>query len=244
MNITVHTLAYNEDLLMQFMIDHWRSRFPNCHIVIYDNNSTDNTVPIAKQNDCEVREYNPNNNLDDGLHAQIKSNCWKNAQTDWVVVCDLDEMLDITPEELEYEESLGTTIFKAEAWTIVNKVDNYDFESMTHGIRDGGYDKNVLFNKKHISEMNYSVGCHSANPVGTVKFSSRPYTLHHFRDVNVERAISRAKATAARLSSANRQHGWGVWQCQRSEAELRADYARLRALIIEVPTRRLFKKEQ
>jgi len=31
--ITVHTMAYNEEVLIQFMIDHYRSRFPKCHAV-------------------------------------------------------------------------------------------------------------------------------------------------------------------------------------------------------------------
>ncbi len=241
-SLTVHTLAYNEEAIIQFFIDHWRDRFPGCHIVIYDNNSTDQTVKIAKQNNCEIRRYNPHNNLNDGLHADIKSHCWKNAQTDWVVVCDCDELLDITAEELAYEESLGTTIFKPEAWTIVNKEDNYDFDNMKYGIRDGGYDKKILFNKKYINEINYTVGCHDANPVGTIKYSSKLYILHHFRDINLNRTIERARATFARLSPENKRNGWGVWQCSRSAGALRADYARLRGIMIEVPPRRNLKK--
>ena len=54
MNITIYTLAYNEALIIQFIIDFYRKRFPDCHIVVYDNKSTDNTVEIAKNNNCEI----------------------------------------------------------------------------------------------------------------------------------------------------------------------------------------------
>jgi hypothetical protein len=139
---------------------------------------------------------------------------------------------------------MGTTIFKAEAWTIVNNEDHYDLDSMKYGIRDGGYDKNVLFNRKFIQEMNYAPGCHSSAPVGNVKFSSKPYILHHYRDIHIDRTISRGKATLARLSDNNKRNGWGVWQVSRSEAEFRAGFEMLGKLKIEVPTRRSFKKEK
>lgn len=238
MNITVHTLAYNEEIRIQFMIDHYRTRFPNCNIVIYDNYSTDKTAEIAKQNNCEIRTYDSKNKLNDGVHAQVKNNCWKNAKTDWVLICDLDELLDITEKELEFEENNGTTIIKAEAWTLVNMEDNYDLKNMKYGIRDGGYDKNILFNKKYIKEINYGVGCHNCNPIGTVKFGTKQYIMYHYRDINPDFTISRSKSTTSRLSDANKMHKWGL-QCMRSEDELRKDYARLRSIAKEVPMRHI-----
>jgi len=235
--ITVYTLTYNEELLMQFMIDHYRSRFPGCRIVVYDNSSTDKTVEIAKANNCEVRTYDSGGTLNDGLHMRIKNSCWKDATTDWVVVCDLDEMLDILPDELKHEESLGTTVIKAEGWTYVNLGDDLDVSKFTHGIRDGGYDKNVLFNKKHIREINYGVGCHGCNPIGNVKFGSKQYVMYHYRDIHPDIAVQHAKTTASRLSADNRRYGWGI-QCTRTEKEIRDDFERLRKVAIEVPRRK------
>ena len=48
--ITIFTIAYNESVLMKFMIDHYRSKFPNCRIVVYDNMSTDGCDKIASYN--------------------------------------------------------------------------------------------------------------------------------------------------------------------------------------------------
>ena len=55
--ITVYTMAYNEEVFLQYMIDHYRSKFPNCHIVVYDNQSTDRTIEIALRNNCEVQNF-------------------------------------------------------------------------------------------------------------------------------------------------------------------------------------------
>ena len=96
MSITIYTMAFNEELLLPYMIKHYRSRFPNCNIVVYNNNSTDNTKQIAESNNCEVIFYNTNNQVNDDMLRNLKNNCWKTALTDWVVVCDVDEMLNIS----------------------------------------------------------------------------------------------------------------------------------------------------
>ena len=44
--ITIYTFTYNEELLIKFMIDHYKLRFPNCKIIVYDNESTDNTKKL------------------------------------------------------------------------------------------------------------------------------------------------------------------------------------------------------
>jgi glycosyltransferase involved in cell wall biosynthesis len=225
--ITVFSLTYNEDVLIQFMIDHYRSRFPNCHIVIYDNSSTDKTVEIAKANGCEVINYNSGGTLNDGLHMQIKNTCWKDAKTDWVLVCDLDELLDINEAQLKSEELIGCTKIKSEGYTMVNMENNLDILNMKYGFRDGGYDKDLLFNKKFITEINYGIGAHQANSSGTIKYSG-PYKLYHYKSLSPDYAVARCADTAKRLSSANRSHGWGG-ACLRSEKEIRDDFEYIRS---------------
>src|SRR3990167_3154040 len=110
--ITVYTVAYNEELMIQFMIDHYRERFPGCRIVVYDNISTDNTVKIAKENSCEVVPFDTGGAFMDRRNMDIKNSCWKDAKTDWVLMCDLDELLMMNSAQLKTEEQLGTTIIK------------------------------------------------------------------------------------------------------------------------------------
>jgi glycosyltransferase involved in cell wall biosynthesis len=234
--ITVYTITYNEAVLMQFMIDHYRSRFPNCHIVVYDNNSTDKTVEIAKANGCEIRGYDSNNQLDDGLHMRIKNTCWKDAATDWVLMCDLDEMLDINEEQLKQEEAAGVTRIKTEAWTLVNMEDTYDrasLEKISYGFRDPGYDKSVLFNKKFIQEINYNPGAHGSTPVGKI-VDSKIYKLYHYQYINPDIFVAKRMETKKRLSDINRKNGWGLPQCSGTEQDKRDDFAYRRKHSIKV----------
>jgi glycosyltransferase involved in cell wall biosynthesis len=197
MKITVYTISYNEELLIQFMIDHYRSRFPQCNIIFYDNSSTDNTVKIAYENNCQVITYNSGGTLNDGLHTNIKNTCWKNAPTDWVLVSDLDELLDINEQELEQEEQLGSTRIKSEGYHMVNLQDNYDIQSIKYGTRNYNYDKYMLFNKRYIQAMNYEVGAHQCRSVGQI-VDSRPYKMYHYKFINPELSISKHHLTFQR----------------------------------------------
>lgn len=207
--ITVHVLSYNEEIFVQFMIDHYRERFPNCNIILYDNESTDNTMVIAKQNNCDVVSYSTNKQIVDSKYLEIKNNCWKNSKTDWNLVCDMDELLDINEQQLSDEQNNNVNIVKSEAYNMVNLHDNYDLKNITHGSRCEPYDKYYLFNKKHIKEINYAPGCHNANPVGNVKYSDKKYLLYHYKCINPEMMANRYAEYATRLSPENKAKGYG-----------------------------------
>jgi len=209
LEITVYTLAYNEELLIQFMIDHYRERFPNCRIVVYDNMSIDKTAEIALANTCEVIQYDTNNQLQDRRYLEIKNNCWKDAQTDWVLMCDLDELLDINAPQLKTEENAGATIISSEGYEMINLEDNLDIAGMKYGARDINYDKAYLFNKQFIKEINYSIGCHGCNPIGTIVYSGKAYKAYHYSSICESLTIEKRKRYQARLSPENLQHGWG-----------------------------------
>ena len=108
--ITIYTIAYNEEIMLPHFIKWYRERFPNCRIVIHDNESTDDTVKIALENNCEVISFDTKNKFEDAIHMNIKNQCWKEAKTNWVIVCDTDELLDIKQEILLLEEKQDTTI--------------------------------------------------------------------------------------------------------------------------------------
>jgi glycosyltransferase involved in cell wall biosynthesis len=209
--ITLYTMAYNEEVKLQFMIDHYKKRFPNCYFVIYDNYSTDNTHSIAEKNGCEIRMYDSNNQIDDINLRDLKNTCWKDAKTDWVLVCDVDELLDISEQDLIKEEASGSTIIRAEGWNMINLEDNYDLSSIKYGLRHSRYDKSFLFNKKLIKEINYNCGAHVSEPIGSIILSDNIYKLYHYHVINTDFMINRYKYTAERLSEINRKHGMGSY---------------------------------
>lgn len=231
--ITVYTVTYNEEFHIQFMINHYRKNFPNCHIVVYDNHSDDDTVKIALNNNAEVIFFDSNNRLDDLKHIEIKNNCWKAAKTDWVLTCDMDELLDINEDKLKFEESQNTSLIKSEGYNMVNLEGYNTLETIQYGDRATQYDKPYLFNKKLIKEINYTIGCHTGNPIGNVKISERAYKAYHYRFINKELLRRRYISYSKRLSDENLKQGWGRHYLK-TEEELMMEFDDLRNKAIKL----------
>lgn len=231
--ITVYTITYNEKIFIQFMIDHYRKRFPGCHIVVYDNMSTDETVKIALANGCEVIPFDTDNQIQDSRYLKIKNNCWKKASTNWVLICDMDELLDINEMDLKKEEEKGTSIVKSKGYDMVNMEDNLDIANIKYGLRDPNYDKACLFNKRFINEINYTVGGHGCNPIGTAQYSKRAYKLYHYLLISESLTVKEFQIYASRLSPENLEYGWGNHYLLTPE-QIHDDYAENRRLATKV----------
>lgn len=206
--ITVYTLTYNEEVILPHFIQHYRSRFPNCRIVIFDNESTDNTQTIAKAYNCELRINETDNEIDDEKYLSIKNSCWKDADTDWVVVVDCDEFLDITPELLD---NADFNIIKATGYDMYGTDGNINH--IFEGIKSDGYSKICCFKKREFAHINYAAGCHSALPINIakeVKYNKQPVNLYHFKWISWEYGVQRMKMFGTRLSDINKQYGWGI----------------------------------
>ena len=205
--VTIYTIAYNEKIILPFFIKWYRERFPNCRIVIYDNYSTDDTAAIALENNCEVIFYDTNNQLSDSKYLEIKNNCWKTASTDWVLVCDVDELLDIN------ENILNTTdynIIGGKGYEMCGNI-NDKIENINQGVYTSGYSKLLCFNSKFVREINYTAGCHNANPIGkNLKIGIELFPLYHFKWLNEDYVFERYKLFANRMSSENKKNGWGI----------------------------------
>lgn len=209
--VTVYTLTYNEEHIIEFFIKHYRKMFPNCIINVFDNYSTDNTVKIAKSLDCNVTQYDTNNTIDDRELLSIKSNSWKDATTDWVVSCDCDELLHITQDELLEEANLGVNLIKTVGYQMINKGDNINLSGMTNGWLDKTYSKVILFNKNEIKHIRYSFGCHTCIPISNDtskrKFSTKKYVLTHYKFISKVFSLKKRKYINDRWSTWNR-HRW------------------------------------
>ena len=204
--MTIYTITYNEELMLPYFIEHYRKRFPNCKIVVYDNESTDDTRAIAMGMDCELITYSTNNKLSDSTYLEIKNNCWK-GQNDWVIVADCDEFLDIWESDLENEQA---SIISVEAYNMVNIEDNLDIYGITHGVRSTSYDKAYCFNASKIHKINYGAGCHSCSPTGQVSYSKKKYEARHYKYINIDYMIARHAIFASRRSEENIQRGFGA----------------------------------
>lgn len=219
--VTVYTITYNEEVMIEFFINHYRKIFPNCEINVYDNYSTDLTVDIAKKYGCNVIPYDTNNELSDETYLQIKNNAWKNSKTDWVIVCDCDEFIEINESQLINEEKKLTNIVKPIGYSLMNNDEIINIKNMKYGFKDSGFDKCILFNKKFIKEINYSVGAHGCHPVeynNDVKYNDTEYRLLHYKYLSPTYTVNRHKMFGERLSENNKKKGWGIHYSFSSES--------------------------
>ena len=218
---------------MQFMIDHYRNKFPGCHIIVYDNMSTDRSVEIAKANNCEIIMYNTNDQICDSKYLEIKNNCWKSSKTDWVLICDMDELLEIDETLLRIEETKGTTIINSIAYNMVNMNDDCELKIMDHGIRIPMYDKNLCFNRASIADINYAPGCHTIDPIGNISYSSTNYLLRHYVYVNVDLFVNKYQLYASRLSQENLKNKWGS-HYMKTKQQIIAEFNYARSVAVKI----------
>jgi glycosyltransferase involved in cell wall biosynthesis len=207
--ITIYTIAFNEELMLPFFIAHYRKMFPGCKIVVYDNESTDKTVEIAHFHGCEVVTYCTNNQLSDRKYLDIKNKCWKDAQTNWVLIADVDEFCHISQEQLQKEQDECTTVINFLGFNMVNHANNFDVNSINKGVRAPSYDKIYLFDKDFIDNITYGWGAHSAQLEGDAIFSEKKYICRHYKYINPDYMVTRHGMFAKRLSKENLEKGYG-----------------------------------
>jgi glycosyltransferase involved in cell wall biosynthesis len=211
--VSIYTLTYNEEIMIDFFINHYRNLFPECEIIIFDNKSTDKTTQIAKSKNCKIIQFDTNDQISDSKYLDIKNNCWKESKNNWVIVCDCDELIMINSQQLVEEEKNGTTLIDFIGYNMVNTSNNPNKISLNEidsGVRASAYDKMVMFNKNKIQEINYLHGCHKANPLGEIKTSKNKYKLLHYKFISKKYIIDRYELFKKRLSEENILKKWGV----------------------------------
>uniref|UniRef100_A0A6C0HS17 Glycosyltransferase 2-like domain-containing protein n=1 Tax=viral metagenome TaxID=1070528 RepID=A0A6C0HS17_9ZZZZ len=204
--VTIFILCYNEEVLLPHTIQHYKSYLPLCNIVIYDNKSTDNSVKIARSQGCKVISWNSNNEIDDFRYLFIKNNCWKQS-SDWVIVCDMDEWLCVTQEELLKEQSKNTVILSVRGYNMIGESKSITLEDIDlHKIKKSVYfpeeNKSLCFYRPAIREINYNLGAHICNPslITDGLYSKKIYINKHMNYLGLpffmEKMLERYKRSA------------------------------------------------
>ena len=231
--ITVFGLCYNEEFMLPFFIAHYRKMFPGCRIVLWDNESTDRTHGIAIVNDCEIKTYCTGGKLNDVKYLELKNEWWRDADTEWVCIVDIDEHLEIDHLQLSNEERSGYTLINFDGYNMVNLKDNLSFNEITYGVRAPSYDKYYLFNKSKINEINYNPGAHTASPIGDIRTTYNVYRCLHYKYLNPNYMVNRHAHFASRLSDVNLKHHYGG-HYQYSEKRIRKEFEEARKNAIKI----------
>jgi len=184
--MNIFLLCYNEELMLPHTLRHYKTRFPSATITIFDNYSTDRSKQIAEEAGCRVVQFDSKEQQDEQLFIWVRSHMWKKYVTDpsWIIMCDMDEWLDATEEELEEETQKGTTVITTQGINMVGESQTEDYSDINlFDIRKGFYDDNmskrICFKYPTVS-MEYWYGAHKCFPQGHVVYSEKTYFLKHY----------------------------------------------------------------
>ena len=92
--IHVYSVCWNEEKFLPFYLKHYSSFAEK--IIVYDNESTDNTLKILKQNPkVEIKTYKTGNKNDAITKTELLEKSWKKSRgkADWIILADIDELI-------------------------------------------------------------------------------------------------------------------------------------------------------
>jgi glycosyltransferase involved in cell wall biosynthesis len=222
MKIWIYTLCYNEEKIITFFLQHYA--FAD-KIIVYDNESTDNSVKLFKESslNCDIRTYKSNNTINDMLYLEIKNNAWKEARNnnvDYVIVVDMDEFLiaENNSNISDFLQKYPATIYEVDGFEMISTCENPVYKNDTpltcqclYGTFSEYYCKSVIFSPSQVQEINYFPGCHYCEPILNVENT----TIHKLRLLHFKYAfgpqfvIDRYRLYEERLSEENKNNDFG-----------------------------------
>ena len=230
LKIWVYSITYNEGHFVKHFLHAYKEAE---RIVIYDNQSTDNTVELLLQDPrVEVREYDSDNMIRDDYYLDIKNHSWKEARgkADWVIVVDFDEIfqhcwkddygeyMDLNLREIH---SKGFNMIRPHGYNMISLdaplgMDGHPYQYSKMATYHRPEEKMCCFKPDELSEINYSTGAHGATPFdkmqGTqgIRVCTFPeFKLLHFKFWNLEHYMKRMEEYQKRLSPWNKKMGAG-----------------------------------
>lgn len=231
MNIDVYTVCWNEMAIIPFCIDYWK-RFAR-HVYVFDNGSTDGSVEYLKQYDwITVQPFGNKDFKQNAENSRIKNEKWKGSDADYVVCCDMDELIigNNIKGKFELCKQSGYTIIEFD-WLWLAGGDNpkYQEGKLLHelcpNIINDKVSKVMVFSPKDITEMNYGPGAHRCKPKGKVKkiHLKTIFCYHICNNLSLEYKLERYKLQNKRRSKEDIKKKWGIHYTF-SEQRIRTGY--------------------
>lgn len=238
MKLTVVTMAYNEAFMLYTFLLHYYSRGADS-IIIYDNMSTDSTVKMCEtfnreiSNIVTVVQYDTSNQIRDDVYLDIKNNVTTRHPSDWYIVVDIDELLDLPYNSLAqltdnknsikwYLQNIDSRIkipnvFGVQCVTeTINDYHSADYNTKMF-VPDSTFNKRVVFHKT--LQPIYNPGCHTFSVASEnvkslmdnirVADETNHFILYHLKHIDLKYVINRHAEFKLRLSEYNKKHNYG-----------------------------------
>jgi hypothetical protein len=216
MKIDAHIIAWNEEKILPFTLDHYSSF---CEaIYVWDNMSDDSSDEIYKRYPkVKVIKWDSGNEINELNYVSIKSNCYKqlSRDKDWVIVCDCDEFLyhpNIIDKLKEYKAN-GVTVPKISGHDMVSEsFPEYDGIPLPGKVTVGSeyyepMSKNIIFDPS--INIQYGIGGHSITGDGIVYSDNVEFKLLHYKFLGKDYVRKIYESRAARLSKFNKDRKFG-----------------------------------
>jgi hypothetical protein len=181
------------------------------HIHIHDNESTDGSRAVALALGCTVLTFTTGGKFNELTLTERRSTCWwpDEESSTWVLVCDIDEFLTITPELLA--SCAAVPCVKANGIQMVGTDSEHAWPTnITCGYPNNAHSKCVLFQRAAFKQVRFGNGSHNAQfvPYGAAPFSSdsiAPHAevvLYHYKYLSAQFAYDKLHPRFCRRDSA------------------------------------------
>lgn len=240
MKIVVVTLARNEEKIIPYFINHYAKIADK--IVVFDHESTDKTVDIARQTasdlsvELEILTHK-NNGYDEYMLSHFKENAYKLFPSyDVALVVDADEFFyhpDGTRQQLE--KLNHNFVVKPQGYQMVSEsFPRYTGVSLTElvkdGFRDAPFDKKCAFSSNLVLKI--SMGMHESAHFDGVDLvppqSDLGFMLLHYKLLGEDHRAERIKSAFDNITEAGLElakNGISV-QLTRDRDNLKQDFDR------------------
>jgi hypothetical protein len=217
MKIHAYILAYNEEKILPYTLDHYSKICEK--IIVYDNMSTDSSDEIYKRYPkVNVVKWSSNNEINELDYLNIKNTAYKDSRgqnVDWVIVCDTDEFLyhpDLLNKLKEYKK-IGINVPLIEGHDMVSReFPTYDGRPLTEIVKTGSdvyepFNKNIIFTPD--LDIEYGVGAHTFKSNNSIFSDKAELKLLHYKLLGFSYVENIYKSRFERLSGYNKSQGYG-----------------------------------
>lgn len=220
--------------ILKWVVDYWK--LIARHVYVFDNGSTDGSKEFLGNFDfVTVIDISglTKNKLDDGLHIWLKNNMFKLLDSDFSIMCDMDECfyfndIENTLTDLRKKKNSYKGLRPIYCDMVCTETPKYRENTLFHEYNElcrPGNSKCLLLDNSKVTEVNYLPGAHTLTGLTNNEIWNCTDTYcFHIRYLSPEYMLERLHISDNRLSQENLIHGWGIHYRYSDDLTLRDYY--------------------